>query len=127
MFKKLFFKQQFGKFILRNYSICNKYGLSNIGIYGPNNINYNLTQNELFKHEVKNNEGKVFKTKYGDTFGVDTGKFTGRSPKDKWIVKSNKSEKNIWWGDVNQPITYEVFDHLLSKSINHFNSLDNHY
>lgn len=42
------------------------------------------------------------------TFAVDTGKFTGRSPKDKWIVKQPPSEKNLWWGKVNQPISSKV-------------------
>ena len=61
----------------------------------------------------------VFNTKYGETFGVDTGKFTGRSPKDKWIVKSATSGKNIWWGDINQPTTPKVFDSILNKATNH--------
>ena len=62
-------------------------------------------------------------------FGVDTGKFTGRSPKDKWIVKNlgSESDKNLWWGDVNQPTTPEVFDDLLDKAVNHFNSLNEIY
>ena len=63
-----------------------------LGIKNPNTIHYNLSKHELFEHETKNKEGTVFKTKYGDTFGVDTGKFTGRSPKDKWIVKNNESD-----------------------------------
>ena len=52
------------------------------------------------------------KCKYGDTFSVDTGKFKGPFPKDKWIVKNlgSESEKNIWWGDVNQPITPKIFE-----------------
>lgn len=38
------------------------------------------------------------KAEYGDTFSVDTGKFTGRSPSDKWIVKNigSESDENIW-------------------------------
>ena len=50
------------------------------------------------------NEGVVMNAKYGNTFAIDTGKFTGRSPNDKWIVKNigSKSDKNIWWGSVNQ-------------------------
>ena len=52
------------------------------------NEHYNLSYDELFEHEQKNNEGLVMKAKYGDTFSIDTGKFTGRSPSDKWIVKN---------------------------------------
>jgi ATP-dependent phosphoenolpyruvate carboxykinase len=69
------------------------------------------------------------KAEYGETFSVDTGKFTGRSPKDKWIVKNvgSDSDKNVWWGAVNQPTTPEVFDELYAKAQDHFNSLDTMY
>src|SRR5262249_44742464 len=43
---------------------------------------------------------------------VDTGRFTGRSPKDKFIVREPGSEDRIGWGDVNQPISEENFDGL---------------
>ena len=61
---------------------------------------------------------------YGDTFTVDTGKFTGRSPKDKWIVKNigSESDTNIDWGKVNQPTSPEVFDELYEKAIKYFNT-----
>lgn len=117
------------KKFMRSFSTAptSKYNLDKIGIINPSKINYNLTHDELFDHEVNNNEGTVFHTKYGKTFGVDTGKFTGRSPKDKWIVKSVESGKNIWWGEVNQPTTPKVFDSILKKAVNHFNTLDDIY
>jgi len=68
-------------------------GINSLGIINPSIIHHNLNYDELCKHEVKNNEGIIMKTKYGDTFAVDTGKFTGRSPKDKWIVKNINGEK----------------------------------
>ena len=108
---------------------CSKYNLSPLGIIKPNNIYHNLSYEELFNHENKNKEGVVFHTKYGKTFGVDTGKFTGRSPNDKWIVKNEDSEsnKNLWWGDVNKPISPEVFDELFDKAVKHFNSKEDIY
>ena len=36
---------------------------------------------------------------------IDTGEFTGRSPKDKFTVKDAKTEGTVWWGDVNIPMT----------------------
>ena len=107
---------------------CSKYNLSPLGIIKPNNIYHNLSYEELFNHENKNKEG-VYHTKYGKTFGVDTGKFTGRSPNDKWIVKNEDSEsnKNLWWGDVNKPISPEVFDELFDKAVKHFNSKEDIY
>ena len=43
---------------------------------------------------------------------VDTGVYTGRSPKDKYFVREPSSEQHIWWGAVNQPVTPEVFSEL---------------
>ena len=104
-------------------------GLKKIGIINDKNIYYNLSYDELSKHEKKNNEGFIVKTKYGDTFGIDTGKFTGRSPNDKWLVKNinSESEKNIWWGDVNKSIEPFIFDNLLDKAVDHLNNLDSIY
>ena len=100
-----------------------------LGIHKPSVVHHNLDYPSLFEHEVKNGEGVVMRAKWGDTFAVDTGKFTGRSPKDKWIVKTPGSEsaKNIWWGEVNQPLPPEHFDSLLDKALRRFNTLDECY
>ena len=85
-----------------------KLGLSNIG-----KVYHNLSYDELFEHEVKNNEGKVSDN---GTFMVDTGIFTGRSPKDKYFVKQDPSQKYIAWGSINQPVNEKIFDELLAKA-----------
>jgi ATP-dependent phosphoenolpyruvate carboxykinase len=105
------------------------HNLEAVGITAPQTIHHNLSYPELFEHEKKNNEGTVVKAEYGETFAVDTGKFTGRSPSDKWIVKNigSESDENIWWGAVNQPTSPEVFDELYEKAQKHFNSLDEMY
>ena len=110
-------------------TVAEKVGIVSLGITNPTTIHHNLSYPELFEHEKKNEEGVVIKTKYGKTFAVDTGKFTGRSPKDKWIVKNigSESDNNLWWGDVNQPTTPEVFNELYDKAIHHFNKLDECY
>ena len=95
-------------------------------VYKPN-VHYNLSYPDLFHHEVRNREGKVFQTNGSETFGVSTGKFTGRSPGDKWIVKDEFTEKNIWWGKVNQPISSEVFNNLYDTAVNHMNDLQECY
>ncbi len=46
---------------------------------------------------------------------VESGKYTGRSPKDKFIIKQEPSTKHIWWGKENQEITPEAFDNLYKK------------
>jgi len=110
-------------------SKCNDVGINYLGITAPKEIYHNLPYNELFEHEKKNKEGTVLQCKYGETFLVDTGKFTGRSPNDKWIVKNvgSESEKNIWWGETNRSISAEVFDSLNDLAITHFNTLDKCY
>jgi len=108
---------------------CANIGIDKLGITGPSTIYHNLTFQELFDHEIANEEGKIASAEYGDTFTVDTGKFTGRSPKDKWIVlnKDTESEENIDWGAVNQPTSPEVFDELYEKAVNHFNTKEKAY
>ena len=116
----------FSKFIpVRRFSILR----NSIGIRVPKTVHHNLPYDELHQHEIQNKEGQLMETLNGHTFAVDTGKFTGRSPKDKWIVKTpgSESSKHIWWGDVNQPMLPETFDELLDKAVNKFNSLDSYY
>lgn len=84
---------------------------------------HNLSYDEIAQHEQKNvNEGCVFVA--NGTCAVDTGKFTGRSPSDKYIVRQGPSADNIWWGEVNQPMTEEVFNELYDKVMRHYNSND---
>ena len=108
---------------------CERHGIAKLGITRPTLIHYNLNYDDLFKQEVKNNEGVVLNTKYGDVFSINTGKFTGRSPNDKWIVQNLGSEStiNLWWGDVNKPIMPDVFDDLYETAVNHFNNLSECY
>jgi phosphoenolpyruvate carboxykinase (ATP) len=47
---------------------------------------------------------------------IDTGEFTGRSPKDKYIVNTDPSNKYVSWGSINQPTTHDVFDKLFAKA-----------
>jgi phosphoenolpyruvate carboxykinase (ATP) len=80
-------------------------GLNNIG-----QVFHNLSYDELIKHELAN--GEVEQTAQGAT-AVDTGIFTGRSPKDKYFVERDPSNKYIAWGDVNKPVSSEIFNELL--------------
>lgn len=87
-------------------------GLEDLGLSNIGNIYHNLSYDELFEHETKNKEGVV---SAGGTFAVDTGIFTGRSPKDKYFVMSKPSNQNISWGKVNQSTSKEVFNDLFEK------------
>lgn len=73
--------------------------LAQLGILNPQKIYYNLSYDELYKHEINPSlEGyeKAFWTKSG-ALSVDTGIFTGRSPKDKYIVMDDTSRDHVWW------------------------------
>ncbi|NLK67316.1 MAG: phosphoenolpyruvate carboxykinase (ATP) [Campylobacteraceae bacterium] len=87
--------------------------LDKLGLENIQEIYHNLSYDEIFEHEVKNGEGRVSDN---GTFMVDTGIFTGRSPKDKYFVKQDPSQKYIAWGKTNQPITEELFNKLLKKA-----------
>jgi phosphoenolpyruvate carboxykinase (ATP) len=55
---------------------------------------------------------------------VRTGAKTGRSPDDKYVVRSASTEKDVWWGNVNRPVTPAVFDGLLGRAVAHLRGAD---
>lgn len=87
-------------------------------------IFYNLDYDEIRKEEVANNEGQVLNN---NVYTVDTGEFTGRSPKDKYFVKQEPSDKYIDWGKVNQPMTSEIYDNINEQVKGHFNNVNKIY
>lgn len=102
--------------------------LSQYGIQDVKEIYYNLSFDELFKLETDPSlEGyeRGFVTNLG-AVAVDTGIFTGRSPKDKYIVREETSQDNIWWAEPdnnrsdNKPISEEVWEDLKENTLNEF-------
>lgn len=97
--------------------------LSKYGITGVKRIYHNPSWDELFRHETDSRlEGyeKGFVTDTG-AVAVDTGKFTGRSPRDKYIVMEPTSENNIWWDSQesrndNKPISTGVWNDIRSTA-----------
>jgi phosphoenolpyruvate carboxykinase (ATP) len=89
-------------------------GLENIGIKKCKNAYWNLLRAELIEHILANKEGVLTST---GAVTVDTGKFTGRSPEDKFWVEDETTKNTLWWGNVNQPISSEIFEKLLGKMI----------
>ena len=88
------------------------------------NFHRNLSIDELVNYAVTNNEGVIG---LNGALMVDTGEFSGRIPKDKFIVDEDSSPKNIWWGEVNQKISEENFNHLFNKVIKTYEDLSSKY
>ena len=76
----------------------------------------NLSTAELYEHALRNGEGTL--SAHGSLV-VRTGKHTGRSPKDKFLVREPSSEDKIWWGEVNRPISQEHYDRLRTRLMQH--------
>ena len=72
----------------------------------------NLSTAELYEHAVRNEEGII--SAHGSLV-VRTGKHTGRSPLDKFVVREATTRHNIWWGPVNHPISEANYDRLRTR------------
>ncbi len=72
----------------------------------------NPTTSQLYTAALERGEAVLAE---GGPLVVDTGRFTGRSPKDKFVVREPGSEQRIWWGDVNAGLSEEQFEGLRAK------------
>ena len=86
--------------------------LSNLGIKNITKINWNLSPKELSNITIKKNMGKISST---GALSVNTGKFTGRSPRDRFIVKDKITRDVVWWGNINTPFDPLNFKQLYEK------------
>jgi phosphoenolpyruvate carboxykinase (ATP) len=86
--------------------------LDSIGLGKTAGASWNLGVGALYEHAVRNRDGVV--TASGALL-CETGQHTGRSPKDKFIVRNAESEADVDWGDVNQPMDEASFDRLLNR------------
>ena len=88
------------------------FGLEQQGFKNLNVAYWNLGTAQLLEHAIQRREGSLAS---GGSFVVRTGQFTGRSPKDKFIVRDETTEAHVGWGDVNQPLSEAHFDRLYAK------------
>ena len=91
-------------------------GLEAHGIAPRGRVIHNPTTAQLYTHALASGVGKLA---HGGALVVDTGRFTGRSPQDKFIVDEDESRDRIWWGSVNQPLSEQHFDGLRAKVTEH--------
>lgn len=85
-----------------------------LGLSNVKGVLWNLTPAELVSEALKNNEGVLTDT---GALMCKTGKFTGRSPKDRYIVKDEITKDTVWWGDINISFDEDKFDALYAKMI----------
>ncbi|MAZ31325.1 MAG: phosphoenolpyruvate carboxykinase (ATP) [Flavobacteriales bacterium] len=90
-----------------------KFGISN------SNVHWNISSESLQDIIINKNMGII--TDSG-ALAIDTGEFTGRSPKDRFIVKDDITEKSVWWGDINLPFSSENFDRLHKKVLDYLSN-----
>ncbi len=95
--------------------------LSHHGIEASGQIHWNPTTSLLYTHALARGDGRLAE---GGSLAVDTGRFTGRSPKDKFVVAEPGSQDRIWWGEVNHELSEESFERLREKVVQHLDSAD---
>ena len=104
-----------------NSEIVPQLRLGNFG-FSPNlTINYQLNIPQLIEKALCRGEGKLADT---GALAIDTGIFTGRSPKDRFIVNDDITQDTVWWGDINIKFESNQFDKLLDKVVNYLNQKD---
>ena len=84
-------------------------GLDAQGITTPAELHWNLTAAPLVEHAVQRGEGQLAKD---GPLVVKTGKHTGRSAQDRFIVRNATSDSTVWWGKSNKPMEADAFDRL---------------
>ena len=94
--------------------------LDDQGISGLGNVYYNYLEPALIQEALKRDEGTLGQ---GGAFLVTTGKFTGRSPKDKHVVKTPSVADSIWWEN-NAAMSPEGFDALHADVLEHMKGRD---
>lgn len=86
--------------------------LESMGLHTSGNIHYQLDPENLTKQAVDKGQGELCST---GALVIKTGEFTGRSPKDKFIVKDDLTADTVNWNDFNIPIDTAHFDNMYNK------------
>ncbi len=114
--------------ILTTSQLIEKLNLSELGIRSSSSIQYQPSYEDLYDREMNAPEGfqKGIETSFG-AVAVDTGKFTGRSAKDKYVVKDDVSTDTVWWedqGSTNKPLSVSAWSHLKDLCLNQLSHKD---
>src|SRR5258708_35051984 len=88
--------------------------LSEHGIRNVEAVHWNLGTAQLLEKAIERQEGLLSGS---GALVVETGQFTGRSPKDKYVVREPGTESTVDWGAVNQPMQESAFDRILARLV----------
>ncbi len=88
------------------------FGLENLGIINIGKVHRNLSPARLVEEALRRGEGSLTNT---GAIAVTTGKYTGRSPKDKFIVDTKDIHDSIAWGSVNVPMPEDTYTKIKEK------------
>src|SRR5213592_3702234 len=106
---------------MQNIGAVGSHGLSEHGIRHLNTAHWNLSTDQLIEDAIRRGEGVLAS---GGALAVNTGQFTGRSPKDKFIVRDELTASTVNWGAVNQPMSNEDFGRLYAKVLAYLQGRD---
>jgi len=95
--------------------------LDKMGFTDLGQVLRNLPVEDIIENIVDHQEGTLG---LKGAVMVDTGRYTGRSPKDKYFVDEESSNKNLWWGPVNAKIDESIFDDLYEQVVDYYNHSD---
>ncbi len=96
------------------------HGVEDLGL-DAGTVFWNLAPAALYEHAVRRAEAVIAAA---GPLAATTGKHTGRSPNDKFLVKEPTTEGDIWWGEVNKPFEPERFERLLERVKTHLAGRD---
>lgn len=101
--------------------VASSYGLDRHGISHTGILFWNLSTAALYEESARRREGLI---SHLGPLVVRTGQYTGRSPNDKFIVKEPESDRDIWWGKVNQPFDPLKFENLYARMLAYLQGRD---
>jgi phosphoenolpyruvate carboxykinase (ATP) len=101
--------------------IQSQVGLDRHGIANVNVVYWNLPTPLLYEEALRRREARL---SHLGPLVVRTGQHTGRSPRDKFIVREPSSEQQVWWGDANQPLDPEQFAALRGRLLAYLQDRD---
>jgi phosphoenolpyruvate carboxykinase (ATP) len=88
------------------------YSLSNHGLRNLHNVYWNLPVEALYEEVIFRSEGKM---SHMGPLVVNTGSHTARSANDKFLVKEDENEANVWWGEYNRPFSEDKFNAVFHR------------